>query len=120
MGFQYSEKRSDVRYDVLECGMLWRPNGTIPERVGPALITNASISGVQLRTRTSLAAAEDLLLQLGSEEGPMFIPGTIKYVRSTDEGATAIGFHFEPRTYRDREAIAKYMLTLKERVCANA
>ena len=116
----FSEKRTDVRYDVLECGMLWRPNGTVPERVGSALITNASISGVQLRTKTPLEASEDLMLQLGSEEGPMFIPGTVKYMRDETEGTLAIGFHFEPKTYRDREAIAKYMLTLKERVCASA
>lgn len=101
--------------------MLWRQDGTVPHRLAPALITNVSLGGVQLRTRADFDGEEELLLQLGSEEGPVFIPGKIKYTSAIQtDGFSTLGFSFLPKTLRDREAVARYVLNLQERVCSNA
>lgn len=99
--------------------MLWRPTDSVPERLGSALITNVSIGGVQLRTKMEFDSNQELLLQLGSEEGPLFIPGEVCYMSCAAEGLQTVGFNFIPKTHRDREAIARYMMTLQQRVCAS-
>jgi hypothetical protein len=122
MAGESGDKRNDVRYDVLECAMLWRPGGASPERVGSVLITNASIGGLQLRTKTAIEPGQDFLLQIGSEEGPLFLPCRIRYAEGNGHanGTSVLGCNFEPKNFRDREAIGKYVLMLRDRVCASA
>ncbi len=121
MADQSRDDRVYVRYDILECGMLWRPSGPLPERVGPALITNISIGGVQFRTKGCIESAEDLLLQLGSDDGPVFIPGRVRYLANGNaNGMQTFGFNFIPKNVKDKEAIARYVMAIRDRVCAFA
>lgn len=44
-----TEKRQAPRYQIMEFGMLWRSGEEGAERVGPAIVTNVSLGGVQMK-----------------------------------------------------------------------
>ncbi len=120
MATEQMEHRDKPRYELLEFGMIWRPTGPVPERVGPGMITNASIGGVQFKTREELAPNEAILLELGSAEDPLFLPCEIRYAehRDGENRILTVGVRFNPKTRAEQKAVAKYMLSVKDRVCA--
>ncbi len=110
-----AEMRQQQRHPVLEFGMLWRPNGSVPCRVGSALITNVSLGGVQFKARQDLQPEEHLLLELATDDGPVFLPGDVRYVKPGEDGTGTYGFRFQPCSKAERQAVAKYVLAINER-----
>ncbi len=118
METERQERRERPRYELLEMGVLWRERGQERERVGSALITNASIGGVQVRTREDLHPGEQVLLELGSEQGPLYLRVDVRYAeRQGCDGLLVAGLHFCPRSEREQRALAKYLLSVRDRAC---
>lgn len=111
------EKRQSERHSVLELGMLWSSAGESSARLGPAMITNVSIGGVQIHTKHAIKANETVVLELGTNEGPVFIPGDIRYSKNGhSEGSYTLGVRFQPETKADRQALAQYVLNLRDQI----
>lgn len=117
-----SDKRAMPRFDVLEFANLWRNNGSGPEKLGGAVITNASLGGVQLYTKEPVQAEESLMLEVATEDGVHFIKGDIRYSgKNGDEqrsAAKTLGFRFSPSNRSEREVIAKFVIGLSDRMFA--
>ncbi len=105
------ERRNVPRFGMLECGVLWLDGEGGPKRLYPVVITNASMGGVQMRSKGTPPQNARLFLELGSENGPLYLPGEVRYVAETD-GVKTFGFKFVPESDDDREAIAQYVLML--------
>lgn len=121
MEIDRQERRERPRYELLEMGVLWREKGSARERVGSVLITNASIGGVQIRTREDLHPGEQVLLELGSEQGTLFLRMDVRYAeRQGSNGLLVAGLHFCPQSERDQRALAKYILSIRDRACSSS
>jgi hypothetical protein len=102
----------------MEFGMLWRKGQKgDSERVCPAIITNVSLGGVQMKTRMPIEPSQELTLELAGESGPVFLPGDVRYAKNgSADGIHTLGFRFKPETSKDREELAKFVLSLRERI----
>jgi hypothetical protein len=110
------DKRAANRMQLFELAMLWRlENGAGPLRLGTAMLTNASLGGVQLRTREHLADNDDLIIEVGDDEGPLFLPGSIRYSLNGGPEPGTFGVRFTPKSRAERQAVAKFVLSLAER-----
>jgi hypothetical protein len=109
------ERRQQTRHEVVEFGMLWRPNGQVPHRIGPAVITNVSLGGVQFKARYDLQKDEKLFIELATEEGPVMLPGDVRYATKDESGAGTFGFRFQPESRTERQAVARWVLSLTDR-----
>lgn len=109
------ENRQKQRFPVMEFGMLWRPNGQVPDRVGPAVITNVSLGGVQFKAKHDFQPSEELYLELATDDGPILLPGDVRYALPDGNGSATYGFRFQPRTKPERQAAARWVLSLSER-----
>lgn len=97
--------------------MIWRKGAKGSERVCPAIVTNASIGGVQLRARKSFKESEELTLELAGDAGPLFLPGDVRYSHNgTPDGAITIGFRFRPKTAKERQELARFVMSLRDRI----
>lgn len=111
------ERRTVPRFGMLECGVLWGDGPEGPRRLGTVLVTNASMGGLQLRSQIPPPHNQRLILELGSEDGPLFLPGEVRYVKQ-DNGVPTLGFKFAPESDQDREAVARYVLMLASKASA--
>lgn len=112
-----TEKRQAPRYQIMEFGMLWRSGQEGAERVGPAIVTNVSLGGVQMKAKLGFESNAELTLELAGEKGPVFLPGDVRYSKNgTDDGVYTLGFRFKPKTSKDREELARYVMSLRDRV----
>lgn len=98
--------------------MIWRPNGLGKICLGPGLITNAGVGGLQIKTRVETKPEDELILEIGPPSGRVMIPGDVRYCRPSENGCgiCTIGIRFAPVTRTERQALAKFLLTLKDRV----
>ena len=118
MEIERQERRERPRYELLEIGVLWREKSGGRERVGSALITNASMGGVQIRTREDLHPGEQVLLELGSDQGPLYLRVDVRYAeRQGGDGLLVAGLRFNPQSERDHRALARYLLSVRDRAC---
>lgn len=119
MASEQKEQRDEPRYELLEFGMIWRPTDSVPERVGPGVITNASIGGVQVKTREALAPNDEILLELGPCGDPLYLPCDVRYVgqRNGEDRARTVGVRFNPKSRSEHRAIARYVLSVRDRIC---
>lgn len=111
------ERRHVPRFSMLECGVLWEDDEQGPRRLGSVLVTNASMGGLQLRSQYPPPQNRHLMLELGSEDGPLFLPGEVRYV-TQENGVQTFGFKFAPQSDDDREAVARYVLMLANKASA--
>lgn len=111
------ERRNVPRFDMLEAGVLWEDDEQGPKRLGSVVITNASMGGLQLRSQCSPPQNRRLMLELGSEDGSLFLPGEIRYV-TEEAGVQTFGFKFAPQDDGDRQAVARYVLMLANKASA--
>lgn len=111
------ERRNVPRFGMLECGVLWEDGPEGPTRLGTVLVTNASMGGLQLRSQAPPPHNQRLMLELGSEDGPLFLPGEVRYVNQ-ESGVPTFGFKFVPESDDDREAVARYVLMLANKASA--
>jgi hypothetical protein len=111
------ERRNVPRFNMLECGVLWLDGDRGPERLHPVMITNASMGGVQLRSAQPPPQNARLFLELGTDNGPLYLPGEVRYIAETD-GVKTFGFKFVPESDEEREAIAQYVLMLANQASA--
>lgn len=97
--------------------MLWSKAGELSERIGPAMVTNVSIGGVQIRTKHPVEPNNGVVLELGTNEGPVFLPGDVRYSRNGHaDGSYTLGVRFQPESKADRLALAQYVLNLKDQI----
>ncbi|MER3413640.1 MAG: hypothetical protein C4341_05265 [Armatimonadota bacterium] len=111
------ERRNVPRFGLLECGVIWQGGQDGPKRLGTVVVTNASMGGLQLRSQVPPPHNQRLMLELGSEDGPLFLPGEVRYVNQED-GVQTFGFKFVPESDDDRKAVARYVLMLANKASA--
>jgi len=98
--------------------MIWRPNGLGKICLGPGLITNAGVGGLQIKTRVEAKPEEELIVEVGSQNGRFMIPGDVRYCRPSESGCgiCTVGLRFAPVTRMERQVLARFLLSLKDRV----
>lgn len=116
MSLVHEEQRVRPRYEVMEFGMLWRSNGQHSEPIASVVITNASLGGVQFQTAHPVEVDTEVVLELGGEKGSLFLPGDVRYVNNGVGNLHTCGFRFKPRTRRDRQDLARYVFSIRDRV----
>ncbi len=115
--FGADEKRQSERHPFYELGMLWSAKGEASTRLGSAMVTNVSIGGVQVRTKHPAKKDDSIVLELGTDDGPVFLPGGVRYSRNGHaDGSYTLGVKFQPETKEDRQALAQFVLGFKDKI----
>lgn len=109
-----SEKRRDIRYEVLDYAMVYDTEGNEPVR---CVIVDIGLGGVQIRSRGSLPVGGVCLMNIGNlDTTPIKIRGEVRHSQKVQgSDLYASGIRFLPRTPDERAVVAAYVHSVFQR-----
>lgn len=109
-----SEKRRDLRYEVLDYAMVYGPAEAEPIR---SVIVDIGLGGLQIRSRAALPVGSICQLNIGNlDSHPIKIRGEVRHSQKVkDSDLYASGIKFLPETHDERSTVAEYVHSVFQR-----
>ena len=109
-----SDKRRDVRYEILDYAMVYDSAESEPVR---CVIVDIGLGGLQLRSRDELAVGGTCLMNIGNlDTSPIRIRGEVRHSQKVKGSELfASGIRFIPETPEERTTVASYVHSVFQR-----